>query len=80
MLADAAKRQGYQLSDIARPAYFEEVLGKYNMSDPEDVYAAIGYGGITTGQVLHKLIDLYQKEKNQNSLISGEGTTKESGP
>ena len=79
MLADAAKRQGYQLSDIARPAYFEEVLGKYNMSDPEDVYAAIGYGGITTGQVLHKLIDLYQKEKNQNSLISGEGTTKESG-
>ncbi len=78
MLADAAKRQGYQLSDIAKPAYFEEVLSKYKMNDPEDVYAAIGYGGITTGQILHKLIDLYQKEKNQNSLISEEGAAKES--
>ena len=32
------------------------------MSDLDDVYAAIGYGGVTTGQVLHKLMEQYRKE------------------
>lgn len=68
MLADAAKRQGRQLSELAKAEYFDDILKRFNMADMEDVYAAIGYGGITTGQVLHKLIEKYRKEERQAAL------------
>ncbi|MBE5784192.1 MAG: bifunctional (p)ppGpp synthetase/guanosine-3',5'-bis(diphosphate) 3'-pyrophosphohydrolase [Clostridiales bacterium] len=62
MLAEAARRQGRQLSELSKDEYFDDILKRFNMSNMEDVYAAIGYGGITTGQVLHKLMEQYRKE------------------
>lgn len=57
LLADAAKRQFCQLSDLLKPEYCDDVLKRLNMTDMDDAYAAIGYGGITTGQVLHRLME-----------------------
>ena len=52
MLSEALKRQGAQLSDFTgKKEYFED-----------DVYASIGYGGITTGQVTNKLLEQAKKE------------------
>lgn len=63
MLSEALKRQGAQLSDFTgKKEYFEEILKKFNMSDLDDVYASIGYGGITTGQVTNKLLEQAKKE------------------
>lgn len=63
MLSDAAKRQGRQLGELTKKSYYDDLLKRFNMSDIEDVYAAIGYGGITTGQVLHRLIEQLRKEE-----------------
>lgn len=62
MLSEAARRQGRQLSELSKAEYFDDILKRFNMSDLDDVYAAIGYGGVTTGQVLHKLMEQYRKE------------------
>ena len=63
MLSEAMKRQGAQLSDFTgKKEYFEDILKKFNMSDLDDVYASIGYGGITTGQVTNKLLEQAKKE------------------
>ncbi len=63
MLSEALKRQGSQLSDFTgKKEYFEDILKKFNMSDLDDVYASIGYGGITTGQVTNKLLEQAKKE------------------
>lgn len=63
MLSEALKRQGAQLSDFtSKKEYFEDILKKFNMSDLDDVYASIGYGGITTGQVTNKLLEQAKKE------------------
>ena len=63
MLSEALKRQGAQLSDFTgKKEYFEDILKKFNMSDMDDVYASIGYGGITTGQVTNKLLEQAKKE------------------
>ena len=63
MLSEALKRQGAQLSDFTgKKEYFEDILKKFNMSDLDDVYASIGYGGITTGQVTNKLLEQAKKE------------------
>ena len=63
MLSEALKRQGAQLSDFTgKKEYFEDILKKFNMSDLDDVYASIGYGGITTGQGTNKLLEQAKKE------------------
>lgn len=68
MLEGAAKRQGKQLSSLIKPEYYEELLKKHNMSSMDDIYNAIGYGGISTGQVLHRLMDKERKEKQEEEL------------
>ena len=63
MLSEALKRQGAQLGDFTgKKEYFEDILKKFNMSDLDDVYASIGYGGITTGQVTNKLLEQAKEE------------------
>lgn len=64
MLEDASKRHGVQLSTLTKQEdYCQEVLKRYNMLSMDDVYAAVGYGGITTGQVLHRLLEKYRQEQ-----------------
>ena len=59
MIAESLKRQGY---------YFAELLKRFNMNEPEDIYAAVGYGGVTTGQVTHKLLEQVRKERREAAL------------
>jgi GTP pyrophosphokinase len=61
MLEEAARRHGYHISDLVKPEYFGELLKRHNMGSLDDLYAAIGYGGISTGQTLHKLVELHRK-------------------
>ena len=63
MLEGAAKRHGQQISELVKPEYYKDILKRYNMATLEDIYNAIGFGGISTGQVLHKLMDQHRKEE-----------------
>lgn len=62
MLEKEAKRRGYAFSDLAVPSWLEYIMQRYSFSSIEDLYASVGYGGITTNQILLKLIDFYRKE------------------
>ena len=68
MLEGAAKRHGQQLSLLTKPEYYSEMLKRYNMAGMDDVYNAIGYGGISTGQVLHRLMDKLRQEEKEEEL------------
>jgi len=68
MLSDATRRQGHQLADLLQAEYVEDILKRLNMAEMDDVYAAIGYGGVTTGQVLHKLLE--QKRKAEKAAAA----------
>ena len=76
MLEEAAKRHGQSLAILMKPEYYNEVLKRHNISTVDDLYSAIGFGGVSAGQVLHKLIDLHRKEERldemQKKLESGE--------
>jgi len=62
MLEREARRKGYELKALVRPEWLKDVFKRYTLQTPEDMYAAVGYGGIATGQILHRLIDEYRKE------------------
>jgi len=62
MLAESLRRQGGQLSDLNKKEYLEEILKRFNTNDIDDVYAAIGYGGVTTGQVTSRVMEMARRE------------------
>lgn len=62
MLEKEAKRRGYALSDIVTPEMLNSILQRHAMNSEEDLYAAVGYGGLTTNQVLSKIIEGFKKE------------------
>ncbi len=68
MITESLKRQGYTFAEAAKSEYFAELLKRFNMNEPEDIYAAVGYGGITTGQVTHKLLEQARKERREAAL------------
>ena len=62
MLEDAAKRAGQPIAELLKADYYSVVLKRLNMGSLDDLYSAIGFGGISAGNVLHKLIDLKKKD------------------
>jgi len=61
MLEKEAKRQGYVLSQLLKNEWIEPILKKYGFHLVDDIYAAVGYGGLTTSQVLVRLINEYKR-------------------
>ncbi len=80
MLEAEAKRQGQHLSVLLKSEYLEPILRKFSFADLEDLYAAVGSGGITSNQVVTRLSDeLKQQEKPliplQPRVSPGQSTT-----
>lgn len=62
MLEREARRKGYTLSEIFLPDIMHAILQRHAMSNEDDLYAAVGYGGLSTAQVLTKVIEGFKKE------------------
>ncbi|MGI6485816.1 MAG: RelA/SpoT family protein [Tepidanaerobacteraceae bacterium] len=70
LLEKEAKRQGYDLFQLLKYDFVNNVFKKIGFSAIDDMYAAIGYGGITSKQVLQKILDEYRKNvKSDNARI-----------
>lgn len=61
MLEKEAKRKGYDFQALFKTEWLKSVFKKFTLQSMEDMYAAVGYGGIATGQILSKLIHEYKK-------------------
>ncbi len=61
MLEGEARIKNYSLSDLLTPIAFEGISLKFNFANTDEMYAAVGVGAITCGQILSKLIDIYKK-------------------
>ena len=62
MMEKEAKHRGYALSDLL-VLLAQSRLRAVLFSSLDDIYASIGYGGITTNQILLKLIDFIKKTR-----------------
>lgn len=77
MLEREAKRQGYTLSQLLKTEWVESIWRKYGFHSLDDMYSALGYGGITTNQVLLKLIEEYKKANKAEPQEISDSTSKE---
>lgn len=62
MLERESRRKGYDFKTLFRADWLGGVFKKFTLQSVEDLYAAVGYGGIATGQILSKLIEAYKRE------------------
>ena len=72
ILENNAKLKNYNLSKLMISEYLDEVFEKYSFQSLDDMYASIGYGGITANQVLNKLNALYRAENQQSEINNKE--------
>jgi GTP pyrophosphokinase len=62
MLENEAKKKGYVLGEILTAQAFEKVSQKMSFISMDEMYASVGYGAVSTNQILYKLIDFFRKE------------------
>lgn len=63
MLERDIRRAGYQPSQLMRSEWVKPIIERLSMNSVDDLYAAIGYGGIMLAQVTPRLKELYKKEQ-----------------
>lgn len=61
MLDKEAKRQGYTLSALMKTDWLEPIFDKYKLASLDDLYASVGYGGLSCNQILPRLVEDYRK-------------------
>lgn len=68
ILEKEAKRAGYDFHELTRPEWLKPIFKKFTLASIDDMYATVGYGGVTPSQILQRLIDKY-REANKLSEI-----------
>ena len=56
------KSKTITVSDIIIPQYMTAIMRKYGFRDWEAVLAAIGHGGLKEGQIVNKMVEMYEKD------------------
>nr|WP_257346635.1 bifunctional (p)ppGpp synthetase/guanosine-3',5'-bis(diphosphate) 3'-pyrophosphohydrolase [Pseudalkalibacillus decolorationis] len=56
------KNHGYELKQVLTQDNVQTVAQKYNFTNIEDMYAAVGYNGITASQIATRLTDKMRKK------------------
>jgi len=61
MLEKEAKRRGAALPALAKPEFYEPLLKRYAFQELDDIYGAVGYGGIAAAYVISRLLEEQRK-------------------
>ncbi len=56
------KKQNIPPKELLKDEYIKEVSARFNFQEAEDMYSAVGYGGITAAQIVTRLMDFYRKD------------------
>ncbi len=62
MLADYCRTHSIDQTEIFKPEYMRAILNKYGFKDWDAVRAAVGHGGLKEGQILNKMVELYNRD------------------
>ncbi len=56
------KKIGIKYSDIVKPEWLQLAMDRYKFATVDDLYASIGFGGISVNKLMARLLDEYRKE------------------
>ena len=62
------KKLGLKVSDLMRPEWVQLALDRYRFATVDDLYASIGFGGISVNKLMARLLDEYRKEHEEEDF------------
>lgn len=68
LMESEAGRQGYALSRIMNPDVLSEIMQKYGFKELNDLYASVGFGGVSAVSVVTRLLNEYKKAQRQQMI------------
>ena len=71
------RRRGLDREEVLREEWLEDVAHRLSLTSAEELYAAVGYGGITIQYVVQKLIEILERERRQTTLVDLEQLQRE---
>ncbi len=66
MLHTYCKQKAVNTTDIMKPEYMEAIMKKYGFHDWDSVLAAVGHGGLKEGQIINKMVEMYESDHKKN--------------
>lgn len=57
MVERECRRRGLNPTDVIKPEYYDSILKKYGFTALNDIYSAVGYGGMASVYVVSRLVD-----------------------
>lgn len=65
LLQAYCKAKSFVISDLLKPKYMQAVQVKYGFRDWDAVLSTVGHGGLKEGQVIHRLVEEYEKDHKE---------------
>lgn len=82
MLEKYVRRKGYDTQQILKSQYVNKAAKNFNLASADDLYTAIGYGGVLLSKVVVMLLGFYHEDKQaelkqkEKAAISAENKKK----
>ena len=68
ILEKEIKKIGMNHADLFKPEWVQIVLNRYNFSTTDDMFASIGFGGISPNKILTRFLEEYKKEHEEEII------------
>jgi len=68
LVAAEIREMEFDLKEVLTAENLKRVVEKFNFSNEDDMYAAVGYNGITGLQIANRLTERLRKQKEQDQL------------
>ena len=62
------KRLGISYSSLFKTEYINAALNRYKFNTIDDMYSSVGFGGISAGKVIARMLEEYRKEHETENL------------
>ena len=62
------KKLGIKQSELFKPEWVKKVVERYNYLTLDDMYASIGFGGISANKIIARLLEEYNKEHEEEDF------------
>ncbi|HDR5444172.1 GTP diphosphokinase [Bacillus anthracis] len=59
----------YEMKEVLAPDNLKRVAEKFNFANEEDMFAAVGYNGITASQIVTRLTDKFRKQREEEEIV-----------
>lgn len=69
MIESLLKKQEFNVEQVLVPERINAAIKKFNFSDEDDLYAAVGFGGISPSQVVSRLTEGLKQEQPQPVIL-----------